>query len=57
VENLEIAGSGRTNNGGYGIYCDNTLTNATPLEYLRIAPGRHPAFRKLRQPDAFSACA
>ena len=30
-------GAGRTNNTGYGIRCDNTLTNAERLGYIRIA--------------------
>jgi Right handed beta helix region len=37
IENLIIRGAGRTNNAGYGIRCDNTLTNAQRLAYLRIA--------------------
>jgi hypothetical protein len=37
IENLIVAGSGRTNNTGYGILCDNTLTNGQRLYGLRIA--------------------
>ena len=37
IENLIIVGAGRTNNTGYGIRCDNTLTNNQRLGYLRIA--------------------
>jgi hypothetical protein len=37
IENLIVAGAGRTNNTGYGICCDNTLTNAQRLDGLRIA--------------------
>jgi hypothetical protein len=37
IENLIVAGAGRTNNTGYGIFCDNTLTNSQRLEGLRIA--------------------
>jgi hypothetical protein len=37
IENLIVAGTGRTNNLGYGICCDNTLTNGQRLGYLRIA--------------------
>jgi len=37
IENLIVAGAGRTNNTGYGICCDNTLTNGKRLDGLRIA--------------------
>jgi hypothetical protein len=37
IENLIVAGAGRTNNTGYGICCDNTLTNGLRLGCLRIA--------------------
>ena len=37
IENLAIVGAGRTHNSGYGIRCDNTLTNAQRLDGLRIA--------------------
>jgi hypothetical protein len=37
IENLIVAGAGRTNNTGYGICCDNTLTNGQRLDGLRIA--------------------
>jgi hypothetical protein len=37
IENLIVVGAGRTNNAGYGIRCDNTLTNAQRLGHLRIA--------------------
>lgn len=37
IENLLVVGAGRTNNSGYGIRCDNTLTNGQRLGYLRIA--------------------
>jgi hypothetical protein len=37
IENLAIVGAGRTNNGGYGVRCDNTLTNGQRLDGLRIA--------------------
>jgi hypothetical protein len=37
IENLIMAGAGRTNNTGYGIRCDNTLTNGQRLSCLRIA--------------------
>jgi hypothetical protein len=37
IENLIVVGSGRTNNTGYGIRCDNTLTNAERLAHLRLA--------------------
>ena len=37
VESLIVVGSGRTNNSGYGIRCDNTLTNGQRLAYLRLA--------------------
>jgi hypothetical protein len=30
IENLELRGAGRTNNFGYGILCDNLLTNDSP---------------------------
>jgi len=36
LENLIVAGSGRTNNSGYGIYCDNTLTTGRRLGCLSI---------------------
>ncbi len=36
IENLIVAGSGRTNNDGYGVFCDNTLTNGQRLDGLRI---------------------
>ena len=32
IENLVVVGGGITNNTGYGILCDNTLTNATMLD-------------------------
>jgi hypothetical protein len=34
LENLVVAGAGRTNNTGYGILCDNTLTNGQRLQHL-----------------------
>jgi hypothetical protein len=37
IENLIVAGAGRTNNVGYGICCDNTLTTGRRLGFLRIA--------------------
>ncbi len=37
IENLIVAGAGRTNNTGYGICCDNTLTTGRRLDGLRIA--------------------
>jgi hypothetical protein len=37
IENLIVVGAGRTNNTGYGIRCDNTLTNGQRLAWLRIA--------------------
>jgi hypothetical protein len=37
IENLIVVGAGRTNNNGYGIRCDNTLTSGQRLGYLRIA--------------------
>ena len=37
IENLIVVGAGRTNNAGYGIRCDNTLTKALRLGYLWIA--------------------
>ncbi|HEV7926911.1 MAG TPA: right-handed parallel beta-helix repeat-containing protein [Verrucomicrobiae bacterium] len=37
IENLIVAGAGRTNNTGYGVCCDNTLTNGQRLDGLRIA--------------------
>jgi len=37
IENLIVAGAGRTTNTGYGILCDNTLTNGQRLDGLRIA--------------------
>ncbi len=37
IENLIVVGAGRTNNAGYGICCDNTLTNGQRLGFLRIA--------------------
>jgi hypothetical protein len=37
LENLIVAGAGRTNNSGYGICCDNTLTDGRRLDGLRIA--------------------
>ena len=36
IQNLIVLGAGVTNNTGYGIFCDNTLTNATMLDYLSI---------------------
>ena len=36
IENLVVVGAGITNNSGFGILCDNTLTNATMLEHLSI---------------------
>jgi hypothetical protein len=36
IENLLVVGAGITNNGGYGVLCDNTLTNATMLDHLSI---------------------
>ena len=36
VENLVVVGAGITNNGGYGILCNNTLANATMLDHLSI---------------------
>jgi len=37
VENLIVAGAGRTNNAGYGICFDNTLTNGGRLGFIRIS--------------------
>jgi hypothetical protein len=37
IENLIVVGSGPTNNTGYGIRCDNTLTNAQRLGHLCLA--------------------
>lgn len=37
LENLIVAGAGRTNNAGYGILCANTLTNGTRLDFLCIS--------------------
>jgi len=37
IEDLIVVGAGRTNNTGYGIRCDNTLTNSQRLSCLRIA--------------------
>jgi hypothetical protein len=37
IENIIVVGAGRTNNTGYGIRCDNRLTNGQRLGYLRIA--------------------
>jgi hypothetical protein len=37
LENLIVAGAGPTNNTGYGICCDNTLTNGRRLDGLCIA--------------------
>ena len=36
IENLIVVGSGRTNNAGYGVCCDNTLTNGQRLGYIHI---------------------
>jgi hypothetical protein len=36
IENLILVGAGGTNNTGYGILCDNTLTNAVMLDHLKI---------------------
>ena len=36
IENLIVAGAGRTNNAGYGVLCENTLTNAQRLDFLRL---------------------
>lgn len=36
IENLVVVGGGITNNTGYGIFCDNTLTNATMLDHLSL---------------------
>lgn len=36
IENLMIVGAGSTQNTGYGVFCDNTLTNGTMLENLTI---------------------
>jgi hypothetical protein len=37
LENLIMVGSGRTNNAGYGIRCDNTLTNGERVSGLCIS--------------------
>jgi hypothetical protein len=37
LENLIVAGAGRTNNTGYGICCENTLTNGQRLVGLCIS--------------------
>ncbi len=37
IENLIVIGAGRTNNTGYGILCDNLLTNGQRLGPLRLA--------------------
>jgi hypothetical protein len=36
IENLIVVGAGRTNNLGYGVCCDNTMTNGRRLDFLRI---------------------
>jgi hypothetical protein len=36
LENLIVSGAGRTNNMGYGICCENTLTNGQRLDCLCI---------------------
>jgi hypothetical protein len=36
IQHLEVVGAGRTNNTGYGIRCDHTLTNAPRLAHLRL---------------------
>ncbi len=36
LRNLIVVGAGRTNNAGFGIRCDNTLTNAVRLANLTI---------------------
>jgi hypothetical protein len=36
IENLIVVGAGPANNSGYGICCDNTLTNGVRLGFLRI---------------------
>ena len=51
LENLIVAGAGRTNNTGYGIRCDNTLTNGRRLAGLRIANVEARDFGMLRHPD------
>ena len=37
LENLIVTGAGRTNNTGYGICCENTLTNGQRLAFLCIS--------------------
>jgi hypothetical protein len=36
IEGLAVVGAGVTNNTGYGILCDNTLTNGGMLDHLAI---------------------
>ncbi len=36
IENLVVTGAGITNNAGFGVLCDNTLTNALMLDHLSI---------------------
>lgn len=36
IENLIVAGAGRTNNSGYGVACDNRLATGERLEHLRL---------------------
>ncbi|MGO8699194.1 MAG: right-handed parallel beta-helix repeat-containing protein [Limisphaerales bacterium] len=36
IENLVVAGAGRTNNAGCGVLCENTLTNGERLDFLRL---------------------
>lgn len=36
IENLIVAGAGRTDNTGYGVACDNQLVTGERLEHLRL---------------------
>jgi hypothetical protein len=36
LENLEVVGSGATNNHGYGINCENTNTHGQRLDFLKL---------------------
>ena len=36
IENLVVTGAGITNNAGYGVLCDNTLTNGLMLDHLSM---------------------
>jgi len=47
IENLILVGAGPSSNSGYGIFCDNTLTNGQRLACLRIANVEARDFGKL----------